>query len=169
MSADVTVREVLPDEYERLAALTVAAYEAVLGDHMSDGYRAELADVAGRAAQVAVLVGIDRGGALVGSITYVPGPGPLGWFDGADDAGLRMLAVAPQAQGRGVGAALVAAGVDRARAAGKRRVLLHTTAPMIGAQRLYERAGFVRDPERDAVVGDGVALLAYVLDLSPAR
>jgi GNAT superfamily N-acetyltransferase len=80
-----------------------------------------------------------------------------------------MLAVAPEAQGQGVGAALVAACVDRARAAGKRRLLLHTTAPMIAAHRLYHRAGFRRDPGRDQVLDGGLLLLAYALDLDPER
>src|SRR5439155_1291220 len=78
------------------------------------GYLAELADVAGRATVADVLVAVDQEGTLVGGIAYVPGPGPLAWFDAPDQAGLRMLAVAPHAQGRGVGGALVAAGVDRA-------------------------------------------------------
>ena len=78
---------------------------------------------------------------------------------------MRMLAVAPAAQGRGVGARLIAACVDRAAGAGKACLLLHTTAPMVVAHRLYERAGFRRDPERDRVLEGGLLLLAYVLHL----
>lgn len=106
---------------------------------------------------------------VLGGITYIAGPGPLAWFDGRDDVGLRMLAVAPEAQGRAVGAALIGACVARARTAGKRRILLHTTAPMTAAHRLYERAGFRRDPERDEVFGGALQLLAYALELAPER
>ena len=165
MSAPLTVRRARPEEYEDLAALTVAAYRGLLGEDLSTGYAEELADVAGRAEQAEVLVAVDSDGRQLGGIAYVPGPGPLAWFDGPDEAGLRMLAVAPEAQGRGVGARLVAAGLSRATEAGKTRLLLHTTAAMRAAHRLYERAGFRRDPERDEVLDDGLVLLGYVLDL----
>ncbi|HVL06645.1 MAG TPA: GNAT family N-acetyltransferase [Acidimicrobiales bacterium] len=161
----MAVRVVRPEEYQALAALTVAAYRALLGDDMDSGYAAELADVAGRAALVDVLVEADDDGRVLGGVTYIPGPGPMAWFTGAGDAGMRMLAVDPAAQGRGTGARLVAACVDRAVAAGKRRLLLHTTAPMVVAHRLYRRAGFRRDPAHDHELEGGVFLLAYVLDL----
>lgn len=165
MTGNVTVRDARREEHEALGALTLAAYRALLGDDMGDGYAEELADVATRAGQADVLVAVDADGQLVGGITYVPGPGPLAWFDGSDEAGMRMLAVAPSAQGRGVGAQLVAACVERAAAAGKVRLFLHTTEPMTVAHRLYERAGFRRDRDRDRVLEDGLVLLAYLLDL----
>lgn len=164
MSALVTVRAVRPEEYQPLADMTVRAYRALLGDDLDADYVAELADVTGRAAQVDVLVAVDDAGAVLGGIAYIPGPGPLAWFDDPGEVGLRMLAVAPEAQRRGVGAALLAASVQRARAAGKHRILLHTTLPMTTAHRLYERAGFRRDPARDRTYGDGFQLLAYALD-----
>ena len=169
MSGVVTVRPVTPEEYEALAALTLEAYAALLGPDLDGDYAAELADVASRAVQSDTLVAVDGEGRLVGGVTYVPGPGPLAWFDGPDEAGFRMLAVAPSAQGRGVGAALVAACIERASAAGKARLFLHTTAPMTVAQRIYLRAGFRRDRERDRVLEGGLVLLAYVLELGPGR
>jgi GNAT superfamily N-acetyltransferase len=165
----MTIRRVRPEEHQALGALTVAAYRALLGPDMDAGYAEELADVAGRAALVDVLVEVDDEGRLLGGVTYIPGPGPMAWFTGAGDAGMRMLAVAPAAQGRGVGARLVAACVQRAAAAGKRRLLLHTTAPMTVAHRIYERAGFRRDPDHDHVLEGGLLLLAYVLDLDDGR
>ncbi len=169
MSGGVTVRAVRPEEYQELASITLDAYAALLGPGLDGEYAAELADVATRAAHAETLVAVDGEGILVGGVTYVPGPGPLAWFDGPDEAGLRMLAVAPSAQGRGVGAALVAACLQRAMAAGKARLFLHTTAPMTVAQRIYQRAGFRRDPGRDRVLEDGLILLAYVVELGPER
>lgn len=165
----MTIRFVRPEEHQGLAALTVAAYQALLGPDMDAGYAQELADVGSRAALVDVLVDVDEEGRLLGGVTYIPGPGPLAWFAGDGDAGMRMLAVDPAAQGRGVGARLVAACVARASAAGKRRLLLHTTAPMTVAHRIYERAGFRRDPDHDEVLEGGLKLLAYVLDLDDGR
>lgn len=148
-----------------MAALTVSAYRSLLGEDMDQGYAAQLADVATRAALVDVLVAVDPHGRLEGAITYVPGPGPMAWFDDPDEAGMRMLAVNPAAQRQGVGARLITACVERATTASKARLLLHTTAPMTVAHRLYERAGFRRDPERDEVLEGGLLLLAYVLHL----
>jgi ribosomal protein S18 acetylase RimI-like enzyme len=68
-----------------------------------------------------------------------------------------------------VGTALVLACMEEARRAGKARISLHTTLAMTGAQRLYERLGFQRAPERDWVPEPGVQLLGYVLELAPER
>jgi GNAT superfamily N-acetyltransferase len=165
----MVVRMVQPEEHEALGALTVAAYRALLGPEMDRTYAEELADVPARAAVVDVLVDIDDEGRLLGGVTYIPGPGPMAWFTDAGDAGMRMLAVDPEAQGRGAGKRLVTACVERAAAAGKRRLLLHTTAPMTVAHRIYERAGFRRHPDHDHTMDDGLLLLAYVLDLDDSR
>jgi len=124
--------------------------------------------VAGRAASADVLVAVEDGTAL-GSVTYVPGPSsPLHEFDDPDAASIRMLAVALGAQGRGVGHALAAACVDRARAAGRHRVVLYSTDPMAIARAMYERMGFVRDAPRDWSFeredGSVVMLRCYVLE-----
>lgn len=68
-----------------------------------------------------------------------------------------------------MGSALIDACVARARAAGKTKILLHTTAPMTTARRLYERTGFRRDPDRDRIILDHLLLMAYALELQPGR
>jgi ribosomal protein S18 acetylase RimI-like enzyme len=166
---DVVVRPVRPDEYDRLAELTLAAYLEVEGVAGDDEYVDELRDVAGRAAQVPVLVAVDvRTGELLGGVAYIPGPGPLAEMEQADEAGFRMLAVSPATQGRGIGRLLVEACLDRARAARKRRVVLLTMPTMYAAHRLYERLGFARDPDHDWEYAPGHLLLAYALDLRPS-
>lgn len=152
------------DEFEALGALTLAAYEHLYGGGVNAAYAAELVDVARRAAESVVLVAV-VGGAIVGGLNYISGPGTY-WstVGGDEEAGIRMLAVAPSAQGRGVGTALVDACVSRARAEGRHRVSLHTMEPMTTAHRIYERAGFTRAPARDWE-GDGYRLIAYVLEL----
>ncbi|MGI9034262.1 MAG: GNAT family N-acetyltransferase [Acidimicrobiales bacterium] len=177
------VRQMAPAEAEALGRLTVAAYTGLPGFAPGDAYLAELADVAGRAARGAVvLVAVDAGGHLLGGVTYVPGPGggagpagqgsraareardrPLAEFDDPAHAGIRMLAVAPEARRRGVGTFLVRACIARARAEGRTRLWLHTTEAMRGARRLYERESFHRAPEADCL--GPLHLLAYVLEL----
>ena len=165
MNAAFTVRSARPEEHDGLAQVTVDAYRELLGEHLSEGYATELADVAGRADSSELLVAVDGDGRVLGGIAYVRPGSPLAWFDGQDVAGLRMLAVAPEAQGRGVGAALIDGSVELARAEGRRLLLLHTTARMTVAHRIYERAGFRRDPARDVVLTSGLQLLAYALHL----
>jgi GNAT superfamily N-acetyltransferase len=160
------VREVRPDEYDVLGEITVAAYAALDGGVLDKdpAYVETLRDVAARAASALVLVAAE-GDRVVGGVTYVGGPGPFAEFEGDDTAGIRMLAVAPEAQGTGAGSALVAACVTRARETGRRRIVLHTTPWMGTAHRLYERAGFVRAAELDWLPVPEIPLLGYVLDL----
>ena len=62
---------------------------------------------------------------------------------------VRLVAVDPSVRGRGVARALVLECVRRARAAGATTLGLHTSRSMRTARRLYERLGFVRDPDHD--------------------
>ena len=62
---------------------------------------------------------------------------------------LRMLAVAPEARGLGVGKALLMECIRRSRAAGYAHLGLHTEDAMAVAMGMYERAGFQRMPELD--------------------
>ena len=161
-----------PDEYAAVGDLTVAAYAAVypdsdLGREEIRSYEAELRDVATRAAGADVLVAVGGDGQLLGAVTYVPGPSsPLAEFDEPGAAGIRMLAVAPDAQGRGVGEALTRACIDRATAAGRDAIVLHSTEWMTTAHRLYERLGFRRDPGLDWEAGPGFWLRAFRLGLA---
>lgn len=80
-----------------------------------------------------------------------------------------MLSVDPAAAGRGVGSALLQAALDHARAAGADRIVLHTLDSMKAAHQLYERAGFVREPELDDQPLPGMWLRAYGLSFGCHR
>src|SRR5262249_12332449 len=98
----VQIRAVHPDEHDPAGRLVVAAYQALPGNHMTGGYAAELADVKRRAIEAEVLVAVDE--ALLGCVTFVPdASSPWAEMLQADESGIRMLAVLPAAQGRGVG------------------------------------------------------------------
>jgi ribosomal protein S18 acetylase RimI-like enzyme len=160
---DIVVREARPDEYEAIGRLVVGAYRT-LGDAGDEFYEQQLRDVAGRSAESEVLVA-ELGGGIVGTVTFVGGPGTLAEVDDPDAASIRMLGVAPEARGRGIGEALVRDCIGRAHAARRRRVRLDTRTSMIGAQRLYERLGFRRAPAHDWSPAPGIELLGYVLEL----
>src|SRR5579875_523911 len=168
------VRPVRPHEHGKAGALIVDAYRTLPGGHLSDDYARLLADVARRAQESEVLVAVARAdeageGEVCGCVTFVPGPtSPWAELLEPGEAGIRMLAVRPDAQGRGAGRALVGACIARARALGCKALVLHTTPWMTAAHRLYEAAGFVRFPARDWVPAPDVPLLAYRLELEPS-
>lgn len=167
MTADVDdgidIRDARPDEYAALGDVLVAAYDAY--PETDDRYRSELRDVAARAGSCRVLVAVAPDGRIVGGATYVPGPGPYAESERDGEAGIRMLAVAPEAQGRGIGRALTEACMALGRAGGRRRIVLLTLDSMTPAHRLYESLGFRRAPERDWTPEPRLRLLGYEHDL----
>jgi len=159
---EITVREARESEYAGAGEVAVAAYRTI--DPNLGGYEARLRDVAGRATDATVLVALDRD-QVVGTATYVPGPtSRLAETDDPDDAGLRMLAVSPDATGRGIGTALVEHALALARRAKRRRLVLLTRPQMHAAHAVYRRLGFARAPELDESFDD-VTLLGFAIAL----
>jgi len=161
----MVIRDVRPDEYPAVGELVVDVYRTIIPG--LDEYADELRSVAARI-KAGVLVWVaEDGGALAGTVSYVPGPGEYAEFNNPRGAGIRMLAVLPEFQGRGIGEALVRACLERARADRRQRVYLDTTEWMGTAQRLYQRIGFARAPELDWEPATGVKLRKYVYELEP--
>ncbi len=164
---EIQIREVLPDEYEDTGSLTQRAYAeyARPGDPLWDSYFGMLADVARRAVFATVLVAV-AGERIVGTATVELDrtiEGTQGLQPG--QANLRLLAVDPQARGRGVGRRLVEACVQVACRAGKEVATLHTTGQMVAAQRIYRSLGFRRDPSGDVELHPDLVLQAFRLPL----
>ncbi|MGR7023615.1 GNAT family N-acetyltransferase [Geodermatophilus sp. URMC 62] len=158
----VTVEDAVLADFPAIAALTVGVYRDE--GLASDAYLPQLADVEGRAGRSQLLVA-RVGRHLVGAVALVL-EGDFGeTTESEDEAAFRMLVVDPGARGRGVGELLVTECLARARAAGKRRVVLSTDPVMTAAHRLYARLGFTRLPGRDWAPQPGIDLLVYALDL----
>jgi putative acetyltransferase len=150
------------DEIAAVRAL-VAEYQVSLGvDLEFQGFSAELAGLPGAYAPprgALLLATID--GAAVGCVALRP----------IDDTQCEMkrLYVRPAGRGFGLGRALAERAIDRARAAGYRRMLLDTLQTMGDAQALYRRLGFVDvPPYRDnPIPGTRFLALDLILSASP--
>jgi ribosomal protein S18 acetylase RimI-like enzyme len=109
----------------------------------------------------------ELGGTIVGSVQLYPAAADA--YEGVTHRVhwpvMRLLAVAPEARGLGVGRVLVDECVRRARADGAREIGLHTSASMRAAMRLYERMGFARIPEFDFQPEGAELVEAYRLPL----
>ncbi|MGO4674146.1 GNAT family N-acetyltransferase [Bosea sp. 2YAB26] len=120
----------------------IPAIQALIGDAFKDAFHsngAEAAIVDGlrRGGMLALSLVASDGEALLGHVAFSPvtiGGQELGWF------GLGPLAVRPGMQGRGIGQALVRAGLDRLKTAGAKGCVL------LGAPGYYARFGFAADP-----------------------
>jgi len=159
------IRRARGDDIAAVGEVTVAAYADFTAGG-ADGYVQHLRDAASRDREAELWVATpDDSDEILGTVTITPSGSP--WREIARDGEgeFRMLAVAPAAQGQGVGTALVDLVLDRFRADGARAVVMSTLPVMMAAHRIYERAGFVRDPERDWSPLPGVDLISYRVDL----
>lgn len=154
----VVVRVATGDEILDAGAVTAEAYAADRLLAADDEYAHELRDAASRARGalllVAVFPGDERDGeVVVGTITLAAYGSPYAEVSRPGEHEIRMLAVAPEARRHGVAEALMFAALREAVAAGTTRVVLSTLDAMAAAHRLYERLGFVPEPERDWTPG----------------
>jgi ribosomal protein S18 acetylase RimI-like enzyme len=159
------LRRARPEDLPTVGDVTVAAY-AEFGEGDADGYVEHLRDAARRDREAEVWVATpDDSEEILGTVTICP-EGSV-WREIAEpgEGEFRMLAVAPDARGRGVGAALVALVVDRFRRDGAPAIVMSTLPVMQSAHRIYEAAGFVRAPELDWSPTDEVHLIGYRLEL----
>lgn len=163
------IRDARPDERDAIRALTRAAY-AEYATVMSPASWAGFSEAMRAALEVesgVERIVAERDGRLVGSVMLFPpaadayggATAPAAWPE------LRLLAVAPDARGEGVGRALVEECARRARSRGAAELGLHTSASMHVAIRMYERLGFVRAPEHDFHPPGGQVVTAYRLRL----
>lgn len=170
---DVTVRDARSDERAAVRDLTLRAY-AEYGTVMTPAAWAGLEQAVRSALaseERAERIVAARGGALVGSVLlYPPATDAYGGLVGRVSwPEVRLLAVAPEARGHGVGRALMDECVRRARRAGAAELGLHTSASMRAAMRMYARMGFVRAPEHDFQPAGAEMVEAYLLRLDQLR
>lgn len=154
MSAPLHLRDATPADRDTIARITREAY-AGYRDVMTPGAWAALSRAVemGLAAEGEGVQRIvaEREGRIVGCVMLFP-PASEAYGDMTGRASwveLRLLAVAPEARGAGVGRALVEECAHRAHDMGATELGLHTSRSMADASRLYRSMCFERVPEQD--------------------
>jgi GNAT superfamily N-acetyltransferase len=163
----VIIRPAEPDELVAVGELTLAAYVADGYLEPTDPYAEELRAADERAAQADLMVAADRSHRLLGTVTFCLAGSEWAEISRDGEAEFRMLAVAPEARGQGIGSALARWCVDRAREQGCTAIVLSSLEAMKTAHRIYERMGFTRCPDRDWWPTPEIRLVAYRLEFAP--
>lgn len=167
----------IPAVREVLAAAN-RQFEDLVAPPIFRAYLADVLDIESRLGLGQAFVA-EHDGRIVGTITYYrdandEGIGPR---VAPGTAGIRAVAIHPDARGLGLARRLAETAIGRARADGKRAIVLHTWREMTAAIALYERLGFRRAPGLDAETRDffatGVAedipALAFRMELDERR
>ncbi|MDT8859661.1 GNAT family N-acetyltransferase [Alkalihalobacillus sp. MEB130] len=105
-------------------------------------------------------------GEIVGSVALFPPKSDAyeGLVGEIDYSEIRLLAVTPEARGKGVALALINECIARTKGKGYHAIGLHTADFMKSALALYERIGFERLPQYDfEPADDGVTVKAFRL------
>ena len=171
---DYVIREALSSEHLNLGEIMVDVYAKLSGfpkpDVMPDYYDM-LSDIGSQTQkpETQLLVAVSSENELLGGVVYI---GDMAFYGASGKAkevknasGIRLLAVAPNARGLGIGKALTMACIDKALEKQQKQVVLHTTSSMKIAWGLYERLGFYRSPDLDFNRKGMLEVFGFRLDL----
>ena len=152
--SDLRLRDARDGDGDAIREVTLAAYSvyaSIMGP-MWEFYRLSILETLADIAPAEQIVA-ERDGSIVGTALLFPSGTVFQRPDGESAAliwpEMRLLAVAPVAQGFGIGAALVRECIRRAQKSGVAVLTLHTTEAMRVAMAMYERMGFHHAPELD--------------------
>lgn len=155
------IRDAHPDEFAEIGEIRLDSYRADGFLSPESSYAPRLRDLGTDGTGVILIAVDDVTNRILGTVMLQPWPQAGHVVAGPGEAEIRALAVRPEAQGAGVGRALLAAVIDRANREGVRYLVLSTQPDMKAAHHLYSEAGFSRLPERDWSPEPGAPLLAY--------
>ena len=157
------IRSYTPCDAASVNELAVRAFEQ-FKDSYADwpAFRARIANMS-QLSQGGEIIVAERDGRIVGAVAYL-GPGaPKAEFFRAEWPIMRMLVVAPEARGQGIGRSLAQECLNRARRDGACVFALHTCELMQVALPMYQRMGFTW--RSAAPVIHGVKYDVYVKEL----
>ncbi|MCX5893651.1 MAG: GNAT family N-acetyltransferase, partial [Deltaproteobacteria bacterium] len=165
MDNKVLIRVAQPGELEAVEALVKGAYREFRELVPAEGWEHWMASIteAVRSGEGLLLVA-ESEGAILGAVQFFSDASRSRqghWPAGA--ATIRLLAVRPEARGRGLGTMLTQECLRRARTLKIPTIYLYTGRFMLAAQHIYAKLGFQRAPEYDPQQQPGP--IAYLVDL----
>ncbi len=152
------IRTAVPAEYKRIGELMVHAYSRIENfpkPNELPSYFEMLANVGDLTKNEGseIIVAADDQGVIKGAVVYI---GVMKYYgskgvapQAQDAAGFRLLAVDPDSGKQGIGKQLSLACIDKAKAEGKKQLIIHTTHAMHNAWKMYEKIGFKRSEDLD--------------------
>lgn len=139
----IHLREFTPNDALAVNALAVAAFEQFMPAYTDwPIFRAKIEGMSNLAATGEIIVA-ELNEKLVGAVAYVGQHQPKSEFFAPEWPIMRMLVVAPESRGHGVGRALAEECILRARRDGASVFALHTSEIMTVALPMYQRMGFI--------------------------
>ncbi len=136
------IRDYLPSDALSINEIAVCAFEQFKDEYVDwPVFQSKIANMSAFA-EAGEIVVAELDGRIVGAVAYI-GPGkPKAEFFRPEWPIMRMLVVAPEARGHGVGRALAQECLNRAKRDGALIFALHTSELMQVALPMYQRMGF---------------------------
>jgi len=165
----VILRQALIDEWPSVATITKVANDEYrpLADSQFWSTYEESTHIMLLTERGVVRLIASEGGELVGSVVYCP---PYERELGGKTIRnpypeMRLLSVLPSRRNQGIGAQLIQACEDRAKAERAEAITLHTTDLMSTARAMYERRGYSRYSAIDFEPAPGFIVYGYIKHL----
>ncbi len=156
-------RNAKPEEFGDVGKLMTMVYSALEGfpkENEQPEYYHKLENVGDLTKNpgTEILVAVSPGGRIAGAVVFFRNMqyyGSGGTATAEKNAcGFRLLAVDPAARGQGIGKLLTRQCIAKARAIKADQLIIHSTAAMQTAWKMYEGLGFMRSGDLDFIQGD---------------
>ena len=158
-----TIRNAVPSEFDSIGKLLIKVYAALEGfpkETEQPAYYHMLSNIGDLTYTpgTELLVAVTPDNKIAGAVVYFNqmkfyGSGGTATRE-RNAAGFRLLAVDPGMRGKGIGKLLSNECIRKAKTAGAGQVIIHTTAAMQTAWKMYEGLGFVRSEDLDFMQGE---------------
>jgi GNAT superfamily N-acetyltransferase len=163
MKAPYAIRNATPAEFSTIGKLMVQVYSQLKGfpkESEQPKYYQMLANVGELTKKpgTEILIAVSSDEAIAGALVYFNDMKNYGSGGTATQeqnaAGFRLLAVADNARGQGIGKLLTNACIQKAKDNGLHQLIIHTTNAMQTAWKMYETLGFKRSADLDFMQGE---------------
>lgn len=156
--AEYKVRNATPEEFSTIGELMVEVYSQLKDFPKKEeqpNYYKMLANIGNltKNPRTDLLIAISNNGDIHGGVVYF---GDMKYYGSGgtattekNAAGFRLLAVSPEARGKGIGKLLTEACIKLAKTQNHYQIIIHSTKAMEIAWRMYEKMGFKRSKDLD--------------------